>query len=146
MRFCTLLCAGLLLAGCAEEPDRLVDTTTGDDRFELTLEATDDWVRPGFALPIKVRVESLTGPLDEPWQAELELVANNGNVSPSSLNVVFGGVAEGETADAADSVFEAWITFAAGSRITTAVQGEVHALFLDVHSALKIRITPEFVE
>jgi hypothetical protein len=100
-------------------------------------------VRPGQSLPIKVRVESLTGPLNDPWVAEIELVANNGNVSPSLVNVVFDGVAVDEAYTAADSVFEAWITFEAGSRIEAASQGEIHALFLDARSTLKIRITPE---
>ena len=146
MKFCTLLCVGLLLAGGAEEPGRLVDTTTEDGRFELTLAATDDWVRPEFTLPIKVRVESLAGPVAEAWEGEIELVANNGDVSPASVDVVFDGIAEGESATAADSVFEAWITFEAERSSDTAAQGEVHALFLDVHTALKIRITPESEE
>lgn len=146
MRLCILLCAGLLWVGCAEEPKRLVGATTADGRFKLSLQAADDWVRPGFSLPIKVRVESLVGPLTEPWQTELELVANNGDISPSSLNVEFDGIAAGEVADAADSVFEAWITFEAESRIETASQGEVHATFLGEHSMLKIRITPELEE
>ena len=89
----------LLCVGCAEEPDRLVGATTADGRFKLSLEAVDDWVRPGFSLPVKVRVESLLGPLTEPWQAELELVANNGDVSSSSIYVEFDGIAEDEIAD-----------------------------------------------
>ena len=146
MKSLVLLCAALFCASCAEEPKRLVGATTADGRFKLSLEATDDWVRPGFSLPVKVRVESLVGPLVEAWATELELVANNGDISPSSLYVEFDGVAEDEVANQADSVFEAWITFEAERSSDTAAQGEVHALFLDVHTALKIRITPESEE
>ena len=146
MRLCTVLCAVLLFAGCAEEPERLVGATTADGRFKLSLEATDDWVRPGLSLPVKVRVESLVGPVVEAWETELELVANNGSISSSSVDVEFDGVAEDEVADQADTVFEAWVTFKAGSGFKKAAQGEVHAMFLGEHAALKIRITPEFAE
>ena len=100
------------------------------------------WMGPGFSLPVKVRVESLVGPLVEAWETELELVANNGDISPSSLYVEFDGVAEDEVANQADSVFEAWITFEAESRKQLA-QGEVHAMFLEQHAVIKLRITPE---
>jgi hypothetical protein len=96
--------------------------------------------------PVKVRVESLVGPLVEAWATELELVANNGDISPSSLYVEFDGVAEDEVANQADSVFEAWITFEAESRIEQLAQGEVHAMFLEQHAVIKLRITPEVEE
>ena len=143
MKSLVLLCAALFCAGCAEEPHRLVGATTADGLFKLRLDATDDWVRPGFSLPVKVGVESLVGPLVEAWETELELVANNGDISPSSLYVEFGGVAEDGVADQADSVFEAWITFEAESRIEQLAQGEVHAMFLEQHAVIKLRITPE---
>ena len=146
MKSLVLLCAALFCASCAEEPKRLVGATTADGRFKLSLEATDDWVRPGFSLPVKVRVESLVGPLVEAWETELELVANNGDISPSSLYVEFDGVAEDEVANQADSVFEAWITFEAENRIEQLAQGEVHAMFLEQHAVIKLRITPEVEE
>ncbi len=145
MKSLVLLCAALFCASCAEEPKRLVGATTADGRFKLSLEATDDWVRAGFSLPVKVRVESLVGPLVEAWETELELVANNGDISPSSLYVEFDGVAEDEVANQADSVFEAWITFEA-DRIKQLAQGEVHAMFLEQHAVIKLRITPEVEE
>lgn len=146
MKSLVLLCAALFCTSCAEEPKRLVGATTADGRFKLSLEATDDWVRPGFSLPVKVRVESLVGPLVEAWETELELVANNGDISPSSLYVEFDGVAEDEVANQADSVFEAWITFEAESRIEQLAEGEVHAMFLEQHAVIKLRITPEVEE
>ena len=142
MMLLATLCAAMLMAGCAKEPDRIVGAKTGDGRFRLALEATDDWVRSGFSLPVKVRVESLTGPVVEPWETEIELVANNGDVSPSSVDVVFDGVAEGETADAADAVFEAWVIFEADSGLKSEY-GEVHAMFLGANAVLKLRITKE---
>ncbi len=146
MKSLVLVCAALLCASCAEEPKRLVGATTADGRFKLSLEATDDWVRAGFSLPVKVRVESLVGPLVEAWETELELVANNGDISPSSLHVEFDGVAEDEVANQEDSVFEAWITFEAENRIEQLAQGEVHAMFLEQHAVIKLRITPEVEE
>jgi hypothetical protein len=142
MMLLAMLCAAMMLAGCAEEPDRIVGANTGDGRFRLTLEATDDWVRSDFSLPVKVRVESLTGPVLEPWYTVIELVANNGDVSSSSVEVSFDGVAEGETAEAADAVFEAWVTFEAAN-LNVVGQGEIHAIFLGATVVLKLRITPE---
>ena len=141
MMLLTMLCAAMLLAGCAEEPDRIVGANTEDGRFRLTLEATDDWVRSDFSLPVKVRVESLTGPVLEPWYTVIELVANNGDVSSSSVEVSFDGVAEGETAEAADAVFEAWVTFEADN-LKVVGQGEIPAIFLGATVVLKLRITP----
>ena len=142
MMLLATLWAATLLAGCAKEPDRSIGATTEDGRFRLTLEATDDWVRSKFSLPVKVQVESLTGPVLEPWYAVIELVANNGDVSSSSVEVSFDGVAEGEAAEAADAVFEAWVTFRADD-LRVAGQGEIHAIFLGATVVLKLRITPE---
>ena len=142
MMLLAMLCAAMMLAGCAEEPDRIVGANTGDGRFRLTLEATDDWVRSDFSLPVKVRVESLTGPVLEPWYTVIELVANNGDVSSSLVEVSFDGVAEGETAEAADAVFEAWVTFEADN-LKVVGQGEIHAIFLGATVVLELRITPE---
>ncbi|MBN64577.1 MAG: hypothetical protein CME20_24720, partial [Gemmatimonadetes bacterium] len=72
----------------------------------------------------------------------IELVANNGDVSSSSVEVSFDGVAEGETAEAADAVFEAWVTFEADN-LKVVGQGEIHAIFLGATVVLKLRITPE---
>ncbi len=61
LKIALLAACALLWTGCAEEPDRIVGATTADGRFEITLEAARDWVRPGDSLPVKVRVESLEG-------------------------------------------------------------------------------------
>jgi hypothetical protein len=134
-----------LLLGCAEEPERIVGTTTEDGRFELTLEAVRDWVRPGDSLPVQVRLESLRGPLAEALETEIEFVVNNGNVSPSSLTIQFAG-ADDEVPVGVERVFETWVTFVADSRAGADVQGEIHALFMNVRTTLKIRITPPLDE
>jgi hypothetical protein len=41
-----------------------------------------------------------------------------------------------------ERIFEQWVIFEADSRADASVQGEIHALFLDIRSTLKIRITP----
>ena len=134
-----------LLLGCAEEPERIVGTTTEDGRFELTLEAVRDWVRPGDSLPVQVRLENLRGPLAEALETEIEFVVNNGNVSPSSLTIQFAG-ADDEVPVGVERVFETWVTFVADSRAGADVQGEIHALFMNVRTTLKIRITPPLDE
>ena len=141
MMLLATLYAAVLLVGCAEEPDRVVGANTDDGRFRLTLEANADWVRSDFSLPVKVRVESLTGPVLEPWYSVIELLTNNGDVSSSSVEVSFDGVAEGEVADAADAVFETWVIFEADD-LSVMDQGEIHAIFLDQIVVLKLRITP----
>jgi hypothetical protein len=140
--------------GCAEEPSRIVGSTTEDGRFEITLEAARDWVRPGDSLPIKVRIEQLVDTLDEDLSVEIEFIVNNGSVSPSSLEVEFLApyVADADDDEQAERdevireggarIFEQWLTFEADSRTDASVQGEIHALFLDIRSTLKIRITP----
>ncbi len=157
-----LILAVALCWGCAEEPDRIVGTTTEDGRFAIELESTRDWVRPGDSLPIKVRVKQLVESLDEDLSTEIEFIVNNGSVSPSSLDVEFlapytESVDEDEAIDAdaedtaepvvieqksGERIFEQWVIFEADSRADASVQGEIHALFLDIRSTLKIRITP----
>jgi hypothetical protein len=147
-----LILAVALCWGCAEEPDRIVGTTTEDGRFAIELESTRDWVRPGDSLPIKVRVKQLVEALDEDLSTEIEFVVNNGSVSPSSLDVEFLAPYTEPAEDSVDPVaieqksgeriFEQWVIFEADSRADASVQGEIHALFLDIRSTLKIRITP----
>lgn len=151
-----LILAAALCWSCSEEPDRIVGTTTEDGRFAIELESTRDWVRPGDSLPIKVRVKQLVESLDEDLSAEIEFVVNNGSVSPSSLDVEFLApytepVDEGDddsvepiaiVQKSGERIFEQWVTFEADSRADASVQGEVHALFLNIRSTLKIRITP----
>jgi len=141
------LLAGLVLAwfGCAEEPERIVGATTEDDRFEVELEATQDWVRPGDSLPVRVRVKSLGGKLEQPLAAELLFVVNGGDVDPSSLFVEFAGTAD-SLSFGVETLFEEWITFEAESRVGAEVQGEINALFLDARATLKIRLTPVYEE
>ncbi|MBT4501152.1 MAG: hypothetical protein HOC74_25705 [Gemmatimonadetes bacterium] len=141
------LLTGLALGcfGCAEEPERIVGATTEDGRFEVELEATRDWVRPGNSLPIRVRVKSLRGKLEQPLAAELVFVVNGGDVDPRSLFVEFAGMAD-SLSFGAETLYEEWVTFEAEDRVGAEVQGEIHALFLDARATLKIRLTPPYEE
>lgn len=140
----SLLIVGLTLAGfgCSEEPDRVVYGATEDGAFTLRIEAKTDWVRPGGSLPIRVQVESLSGPVEEELVEEIAFVANNGSISPSRLTVIVAG--PDSLGQGAERRFVEWVTFTAGSRSGAGVQGEVHALFRDVSATLKIRIAPAF--
>lgn len=133
------LAGSMLLSGCAE-PDRRVMAIAGEGDLRLTLEASRDWVRPGDSLPIQVRVESLSGPVQEEVVETIEFVVNNGSVSPSRLVVVLAGPdslgGEGERQ------YTAWIVFIAWAQATAAEQGEIYALFRDTVAMLKIRIAP----
>ena len=137
-----LLLAGLVLSGsgCSEEPDRVVRSTTEDGVFELKIEAEKGWVRPGGSLPIRVQVESRSGPVDEELVEDIAFVASNGSVLPSRLTVIMSG--PDSLGRGAEHRFVEWITFTASSRSGTDAQGEVYALFRDVSATLKIRIVP----
>ena len=139
-----LLIAGLALGGfgCSEEPDRVVRSTTEDGIFELKVEADKDWVRPGESLPIRVQVESLSGPVEEELVEEIAFVASNGSITPSRLTVIMAG--PDSLGQGAERRFVEWVTFTASSRSGANVQGEVRALFRDVSATLKIRIAPAF--
>ena len=135
-----LLLATLLLAGC-DEPDKAVTQATEDGRFSLSLEAEKNWLHPGEILPVRVRVESLAGPLAHGLVDTLKLVANNGTLAPTLLVVAFAGTAD-SAAVGVERVYENWIYFAASTRATPQNQGEINALFQDSQALLKIRITP----
>ena len=135
--FAAVLLLGLL--GCSE-PDERVTAAADEGAFALSLEVEENWVRPGDELPIRVRLESLTGPVQEELAEEIEFIANNGTVFPTSLFVVLLGP---ESSDQeAESLYTGWITFTSSSRVTSVDQGEIHAIFRDALVTLKIRIVP----
>ena len=136
---CWLL-ATLLLAGCAE-PDKAVTRATEDHRFALSLEVEKNWLHPGEILPMRVRVESLAGPLEHSLVDTLKLLVNNGALAPQQLVVAFAGTADSAAVGVA-SVYENWVIFQASPRATPQNQGEIEALFQDAQATLKIRITP----
>lgn len=138
--------AALLLAGCAE-PDKAVTRATGDGRFAVSLEAEKNWLHPGESLPVRVRVESLAGPLEQGLVDTLKFVINNGflvsngALAPTQLVVTFAGTAD-SAAVGAFRAYENWVVFQASPRATPQNQGEIEALFQDAQATLKIRITP----
>ena len=128
------------VCACSEEPDRLVRSTTPDGEFALALEAQEAWVRPGGTLPILVRLERLSGPVDAELVETIELTASNGSVDPSSLVVVLAG--PDSTGAGADSTFSGWVTFSSSS-YGSSTQETVYALFRDLAVSLDIRIQPQ---
>ena len=126
------------LCGCSE-PDESITRSTEDGQFSLTLRADKNWVRPGDSLPIQVRVESLTGVLEETISDRIEFVVNNGAVSPTYFTVTFTGRSD-TLATEFETVVTDWITYTVSSFSTSEEQGEVHALFLDLQATLKVRI------
>ena len=149
VKMCFFACVLLSLTACSE-PDKEITRSTGDGKFGVTLKAEQNWTYPAHSLLIQVRVQSLTGPVQEDVDEEIELVANNGRISPSTLSVSLAGP-DGD-GNGAEEVFTGWITFEAEDPLTTDSrsgsssgigiehQGEVHALFRDALTTLKIRI------
>jgi hypothetical protein len=135
-----LLLACLLLAGCAE-PGKEVTRATEDQRFSLSLETEKNWLHPGEVLAVRVRVESLRGPLEHSLVDTLKFLANNGLLAPQQLVVAFAGTADSAAVGVA-SVYENWLIFQASTRATPQNQGEIEALFRDAQATLKVRITP----
>ena len=128
-----------LLTGCAE-PGKQVTRPTADQRFSLSLRAEKNWLHPGELLPVRVRVESLAGPLEHSLVDTLKFVANSGVLIPQQLVVAFAGTADSAAAGVG-SVYENWVFFQASPRATPQNQGEIEALFRDAQATLKIRIT-----
>ena len=87
------LVSALALVGCSE-PDKQVTRSTEDGKFAVSLEGRKNWVRPGESLPIEVRVESLTGRLEETLTDSVEFIVNNGTVTPNPLTFSFIGTAD----------------------------------------------------
>tara|TARA_X000001036_G_C20623188_1_gene783978 strand:- start:361 stop:837 length:477 start_codon:yes stop_codon:yes gene_type:complete len=116
------------IGGCASEPSRIVDSSSSDGRFKITLEATNDWARPGQTIPVKVRLERL-GEVVLP-EEEINIIFStfNGDVNPSTLNPVFVDTASerfsGVIKD--DSIFETWVEFTPDSR-PEELQAELNA-------------------
>ncbi len=133
---------GLLVGQGCSEPDSTVTRSTEDDQFEVQLEAAKNHLRSGESLPILVRVESLAGQLSETRRDTIDFVANQGIVSPSRLIFTFVGLNDSLSTGVSTSYTE-WITFTLTSRPEPGRQAEVHALYRDLDTTLKIRIVEE---
>ncbi len=144
MRLSQSIMAGLAtlaaLLGCSD-PDKSVSSATEDGSLEIRLEAERNWVFPDTELPLRVIVVSTLGPVAETTTVSVKLIANFGNVSPSTVNATLNGPdAEGA---GADSVYAEWVIFKADdqrSGLDSRNQGEVVALMGDTMARLKIRI------
>ena len=125
------------LGACSEPEDRITGSTA-DNQFSLLLEAEKNWVRAEHVLPIRVTLASSTGPFDRDRTERVDLLVNNGSVSPSYIDFDFA--ARDTLFDiAGDTTLSEWITFAADRDVTSSQQGEVIALLEDLQVTFKIR-------
>ena len=153
----TVLALSLTLGGCGEEPERIVSSETTDGRWELTLEARKNSLRPEETLAVRVTLESLVGQPTETFRDTIDFLSNAGSVSPTRLVFTFIGSQDttyqrwlgdrwrnpppytgGNT-----TLFGDWVTYTMagkGTQANESRQGEISALFRDLEAVLKIRI------
>jgi len=130
-----------LALGCSE-PDSTVTRSTEDEQFEITLKAKKNHLTTGETLPILVTVESTTGQLVTTTRDAIDFVANLGSVSPSRLVFTFVGH-DDSVSTGVTTVYSEWVTFTLGARPAEGRQADLHALFRDLDTTLKIRIVEE---
>ena len=129
-----------LALGCSE-PDSTVTRSTEDEQFEITLKAKKNHLKLGEALPILVTVESTTGQLITTTSDAIDFVANLGSVSPSRLVFTFVG-RDDSVSTGVTTVYSEWVTFTL-EQPAEGRQADLHALFRDLDTTLKIRIVEE---
>ncbi len=128
-----------LALGCSE-PDSTVTRSTEDEQFEITLKAKKNHLKSGETLPILVTVESTTGQLVTTTSYTIDFVANLGSVSPSRLVFTFVG-RDDSVSTGATTVYSEWVTFTLDQGyLLVGRQADLHALFRDLDTTLKIRI------
>ena len=139
----TIACIAVVtsLSFSCSNPDKSVARSTDDGVLSLTMEAGKNWVRPGDSLPIRVKMKSLAGQLEETLSGRIEFVTNLGRLDVDYLDFTFTG-----TSDTLATVFETefadWITFESFSSAGEEEQGEVHALYEELQVTFKIRFVP----
>jgi hypothetical protein len=130
--------AVMTLSFSCSDPDKSVTKPTQDGAFALTMEAEKNWLRPGDSLPIRLKLVSLAGPLEETLSGRIDFLTNLGRLDVDYLDFTFTG-----TSDSLATVFETefadWITFESFSSAGEEEQGEVHALYGDLQVTFKIR-------
>lgn len=129
-----------LALGCSE-PDSTVTRSTEDEQFEITLKAKKNHLKLGEALPILVTVESTTGQLITTTSDTIDFVANLGSVWPSRLVFTFVG-RDDSVSTGVTTVYSEWVTFTL-EQSAEGRQADLHALFRDLDTTLKIRIVEE---
>lgn len=129
-----------LALGCSE-PDSTVTRSTEDEQFEITLKAKKNHLKLGEALPILVTVESTTGQLITTTSDTIDFVANLGSVWPSRLVFTFVG-RDDSVSTGVTTVYSEWVTFTL-EQPAEGRQADLHALFRNLDTTLKIRIVEE---
>ena len=139
---CVIFSVLLVGLGACSEPEDRITGSTADNQFTLVLEAEKNWVRADHVLPILVTLASTTGPFGEDRDERVELLANNGSISPSTIDFRFA--APDTLYDVAgDTTLSEWITFTADRDATPSQQGEVIALLEDLQVTFKIRFVED---
>ena len=107
-----VLAMALVLGGCGDEPDRIVSAKTADGRWELTLEARKNSLRPEETLAVRVTLESLEGQPMETFRDTIDLLSNAGSVSPTRLVFTFVGSQDTTyTGQGNTTTFGDWVTY-----------------------------------
>ena len=142
-----VLAALLALVACSKEPKRIVTSETVDGRWELTLEARKNRLRPGESLPVRVTLVSLAGQPVSTFRDTIDFVSNAGTVTPSRLVFTFIGSQDTSyTGAGSTTTFGDWVTYSlstSSSQANEDRQGELSALFRDLEAVLKIRIVED---
>jgi len=152
MRSLFSVLAVFLLGGCESEPSRIVDSSSSNGRFKISLETASDWARPGQTIPVKVRLERLAEEVIQEEEISITFFTNNGTVSPSALNPVFVDSTSERTSGIIkdSSVYETYVEFTPDSR-PVELQAELNATIKTIwpddgsysslgHVRLRIRI------
>lgn len=137
-----MLCCAVLCLGCSE-PAKEILGTTSDGKFEVVLRADPNWVRPSSTLLVELLVRRLDPLAQLGVNDRVSLVVNNGTVTPLSVTPNFAP-AVGDSVE--KQVYQTRIEFRAPSpsfgSSGSEQQSEIHAIFRDVQTTLKVRVVP----
>lgn len=143
-RFFQIVFCGLLmcLMGCSE-PAKEILGTTSDGKFEVTLRADPNWVRPSSTLLVELMVRRLDPLAQVGFNDRISFVVNNGTITPTSVTPSFAP-AVGDSIE--KQVFQTFLEFRAPTPSFNSAGGEqesvIHAIFRDVQSTFKVRVVP----
>ena len=140
--FLGLLLCGVCVMGCSE-PAKEILGTTSDGKFEMTLRADPNWVRPSSILLVELEVRRLDPLAQLGFSDNITLVANNGTVTPTSVTPSFAP-AVGDSVE--KQVFQTFLQFRAPTPSFNSTGGiqesEIQAFFRGVKTTFKVRVVP----
>ena len=140
--FWGLFLCGFCVMGCSE-PAKEILGTTSDGKFEVTLRADPNWVRPSSTLLVELVVRRLDPLAQLGFGDNISLVANNGTITPSTITPSFAP-AVGDSIE--KQVFQTFLQFRAPTPSFNSAGGEqeseIQAIFRDVKTTFKVRVVP----